>query len=212
MKKKLIVITAIVLIALPGLAMVGPIVSNVERPDYDVVSSVKNIEIRQYAPMVIAEVGIRGEREKAIGEGFRLLADYIFGNNRVQQDIAMTAPVQQQANRKIAMTAPVQQQASNNMWKVSFVMPSEYSIDNLPKPNNQQVILREIPEKKYIAVRFSGINSNENIAQHEQKLVQHIEANQIQVIGAPKYAFYNPPWTLPFMRRNEIMIEIDDRE
>ncbi|GFZ81444.1 heme-binding protein [Rickettsiales bacterium] len=175
-------------------AMIGQIMSDVEYPSYEAVSSVKNIEIRQYAPMIIAEVEVQGERKKAIEDGFRLLADYIFGNNVAQQNIAMTAPVQQQS--------------SGEVWKVSFVMPSEYSMAALPKPNNDLVMLSKIPAKQFIAIKFSGTNSNENIARHEEKLLQYIEENQIQITGSPKYAFYNPPWTLPFMRRNEVMIEV----
>ena len=184
--------------------------SNVEQPNYDVLSSsTDDIEIRQYAPMVIAEVEVRGAREEAISDGFRLLADYIFGNNTTQQDIAMTAPVQQQANKKIAMTAPVQQQSSGDRWKVSFVMPAEYSLATLPEPNNEQVKLKQIPAKDFIAIQFSGTNSKQNITKHERQLLQYIERNNIQTLGSPKYAFYNPPWTLPFMRRNEVMIEIE---
>ena len=193
--------------------MVGPIMSNVEQPNYDVLSSsTDDIEIRQYAPMVIAEVEVRGAREEAISDGFRLLADYIFGNNTTQQDIAMTAPVQQQANKKIAMTAPVQQQSSGDRWKVSFVMPAEYSLSTLPEPNNEQVKLKQIPAKDFIAIQFSGTNSKQNITKHERQLRQYIERNNIQTLGSPKYAFYNPPWTLPFMRRNEVMIEIDGQQ
>lgn len=191
--------------------MVGPIMSNnVEQPNYGVLSSsTDDIEIRRYAPMVIAEVEVRGAREEAISDGFRLLADYIFGNNTTQQDIAMTAPVQQQANKKIAMTAPVQQQSSGDRWKVSFVMPAEYSLATLPEPNNEQVKLKQIPAKDFIAIQFSGTNSKQNITKHERQLRQYIERNNIQTLGSPKYAFYNPPWTLPFMRRNEVMIEIE---
>ena len=98
--------------------MVGPIMGNVEQPNYDVLSSpADNIEIRRYGPMIIAEVEVRGERKEAISDGFRLLADYIFGNNSVQGKVAMTAPVQQQTNEKIAMRAPVQQQPSGNRWR-----------------------------------------------------------------------------------------------
>lgn len=161
-------------------------------------------------PMIIAEVEMRGEREEAIGEGFRMLADYIFGNNTAQQGIAMTAPVQQQNSEKIAMTAPVQQQAQNGVWTISFVMPSEYSIDTLPKPNNEIVTIKEVLPKRYAVIQFSGLNSNENIARQEKQLLQYIENNKIKTVGPAKYAFYNPPWTLPFMRRNEIMLELED--
>ena len=184
--------------------------SDVERPKYEVISSTDNIEMRVYAPMIIAEVDVQGERKQAINDGFRLLADYIFGNNTVQQTISMTAPVQQQANQKIAMTAPVQQQEADGVWKVSFVMPSKYSIQTLPKPNNSSVKLIEIPATRFIVIEFSGTNSSENITKYERRLMAHIKENGIVTTGAPKYAFYNPPWTLPFMRRNEIMMEIKE--
>ncbi|MFT7460831.1 MAG: hypothetical protein ACI909_003521, partial [Planctomycetota bacterium] len=142
-RRQWIILMSIIAIILIGGILVGPIMSNVENPSYKVVSSVNNIEIREYSPMIIAEVEVSGEREKSIGDGFRLLADYIFGNNTVSQDIAMTAPVQQQANEKIAMTAPVQQQISGDVWLVNFVMPSEYTMETLPKPNNERVIIKE---------------------------------------------------------------------
>lgn len=189
--------------------MIGPIMSDVEHPKYKVISSKGNIEVREYLPMIIAEVVVKGERKQAINEGFRLLADYIFGNNKVQRKINMTAPVQQQAdNKKIAMTAPVQQQQENDTWKVSFVMPSEYNMKTLPIPNDDQVVLKEIPAIQFIVIRFSGMNSDKNIAKHMKRLMQHIQENDIRTSETPKYAFYNPPWTLPFMRRNEIMLEI----
>ena len=210
--KKWLAIALIASLLLIGGAMIGPIMSDVEQPNYDVLSSVDNIEVRQYALMIIAEVEVQGERKEAIGNGFRLLADYIFGNNRVQRKVAMTTPVQQQANEKIAMTAPVQQQSSGDRWTVSFVMPTEYHLETLPKPNNEVVKLSQVPAKRFIAIRFSGRNSGSTIAKYEKQLVQHIEANQIQILGPPKYAFYNPPWTLPFLRRNEVMFEINDGE
>ena len=182
--------------------------SNVEKPDYKVIQSEQNIEIRQYEPMIIAEVEVDGKREDAIRDGFRLLADYIFGNNTVQQVISMTAPVQQKENQKIAMTAPVQQQSMGKSWRMSFVMPSKYKLDSLPVPNNDRVRLKEILTKKFVVIEFSGTNSNENVTKHENQLMNYIEANQINIIGSPKYAFYNAPWTLPFLRRNEVMIEI----
>ena len=197
----------IALILIVGV-LAGPVMSNVEKPDYKVIQSEQNIEIRQYEPMIIAEVEVDGKREDAIRDGFRLLADYIFGNNTVQQVISMTAPVQQKENQNIAMTAPVQQQSTGKSWRMSFVMPSKYRMDSLPVPNNNRVRLKEILTKKFVVIEFSGTNSNENVTKHENQLMNYIEANQINIIGSPKYAFYNAPWTLPFLRRNEVMIEI----
>ena len=197
----------IALILIVGV-LAGPVMSNVEKPDYKVIQSEQNIEIRQYEPMIIAEVEVDGKREETIRDGFRILADYIFGNNTVQQVISMTAPVQQKENQKIAMTAPVQQQSMGKSWRMSFVMPSKYRLDSLPVPNNNRVRLKEILTKKFIVIEFSGTNSNENVTEHENQLMNYIEANQIKINGSPKYAFYNPPWSLPFLRRNEVMIEI----
>ena len=208
MKKKWTMITSIIALILIVGVLAGPVMSNVEKPDYKVIQSEQNIEIRQYEPMIIAEVEVDGKREDAIGDGFRLLADYIFGNNTVQQVISMTAPVQQKENQKIAMTAPVQQQSTGKSWRMSFVMPSKYSMDSLPVPNNNRVRLKGILAKKFVVIEFSGTNSNENVTKHENQLMNYIEENQIKINDSPKYAFYNPPWSLPFLRRNEVMIEI----
>ena len=201
-------ITSIIALILLFGVLAGPVMSNVEKPDYEVVHSEQNIEIRQYDPMIIAEVKVEGKREDAIREGFRLLADYIFGNNTGEQVISMTSPVQQKENQKIAMTAPVQQQLTGKSWQISFVMPSEYSMESLPVPNNNRVRLKEILAKKFVVIEFSGSNSNENVIGHENQLMKYIKANQINIIGSPKYAFYNAPLTLPLLRRNEVMIEI----
>ncbi len=209
MKRKWIMIAAILGIVLIGAAAVGPIMSDVETPNYRIIKSDRNIEIRQYEPMIIAKVRMDGEREDAIGDGFRLLADYIFGNNTVEQNMTLTTPVQQQESTKIKMTAPVQQQSAGSSWQVSFVMPSEYSIRTLPKPSNDRVILKEIPAKKFVVIKFSGMNSDANLKENEDKLMQYVKANDLLLVGSPKYAFYNPPWTLPPMRRNEVMIEIE---
>ncbi len=209
MKKKWTMITSIIALILVVGVLAGPVMSNVEKPDYKVIQSEQNIEIRQYEPMIIAEVEVDGKREDAIRDGFRLIADYIFGNNTVEQNISMTAPVQQKENQKIAMTSPVQQQLAGKSWQISFVMPSKYNMDSLPVPNNNRVRLKEILTKKFVVIEFSGTNSNENVTEHENQLMSYIEANQIKIIGSPKYAFYNAPWTLPFLRRNEVMIEIN---
>ena len=203
-------ITSIVALSLVFAVLAGPVMSNVEKPDYKVIKSEQNIEIRQYDPMIIAEVEVKGKREDAISKGFRLLADYIFGNNTLGKDISMTAPVQQKENLKIAMTAPVQQKLTGKSWQISFVMPSKHSMDSLPTPNNNRVRLKKILTRKFGVIRFSGTNSNENLTEHKNRLMNYVEANEIKIIGSPKYAFYNAPWTLPFLRRNEVMIEINN--
>jgi len=195
-------------VILLGAALWGPIVSNVERPKYTLVERDGDIETRDYAPMIVAEAEVSGERREAIGKGFRIIADYIFGNNTAAQKVPMTAPVTQQGSKKIAMTAPVTQQADGNTWRVRFVMPSSYTMETIPKPNNPAVELKEIPEKRFAAIRFSGMAGKESLKRHTKELDEFIRAKELKPISPPIYAFYNPPWTLPFLRRNEVMIEI----
>lgn len=207
MMKKYLVFLILILIILA--AAWGPIVSNVEQAKYTVVESDGAIEIRDYAPMIIAEVEVSGDRTNAIRNGFRIIADYIFGNNIASQKVAMTAPVSQQMSEKIAMTAPVAQQGTaSGQWKVHFVMPSAYKIDTLPKPRNKAVKLKEISGKRFAVIRFSGLASQEKLDKEQKNLERFITQHALTPIGQPTYAFYNPPWTLPFFRRNEVMIEI----
>ena len=208
MKKKWIWILVLIGMILIGGLIIGPVMSDVETPSYRIITSQKDIEIRHYEPMIVANVKIFGDRENALRKGFQLLADYIFGNNTVLQEIAMTAPVQQRKYKKISMTAPVQQQAIDASWEVSFVMPSGYNMVTLPRPNNDSIVIEEIPSEKFAVITFSGTSSSENIEKYEKKLMSYIARNNIEVIGTAKYAFYNPPWTLPQMRRNEVMVKI----
>jgi len=186
----------------------GPIVSNVEQAKYEVVKSHSNIEVRDYAPMIVAEVEVSGQRKEAINQGFRMIADYIFGNNKSNAKVAMTAPVVQEQSEKIAMTAPVSQQADGDNWKVHFVMPSEYTMETLPKPNNPLVKLKEVGRKRIVAIRFSGIAGEDNLNKKTEELKKFINDRGLKIQSVPTYAFFNPPWTLPFLRRNEVMIEI----
>jgi DNA gyrase inhibitor GyrI len=183
-------------------------VSNVEQPKYQVVETSGNIEIRDYAPMIVAEVDMTGERRDAIGKGFRIIADYIFGNNTSAQKVPMTAPVTQQDSEKIAMTAPVTQQGDGNTWKVRFIMPSSYTMETLPKPHNAAVKLKEIAAKRYAVIRFSGMAGEDSLKRRTKELSEWVDAKNLAPESDPVYAFYNPPWTLPFLRRNEVMIEI----
>lgn len=186
----------------------GFIVSNVEQAKYTVTQSDKAIEIRDYAPKIIAQTDVSGDRKQAINQGFRILADYIFGNNTSAQKVAMTAPVIQQESAKIAMTAPVLQEGAGNQWLITFVLPAAYTLETVPKPNNALVKVMEVPGKRFAVIRFTGWASDQSLRDHTETLKAYIKSKGLNGIGAPVYAFYNPPWTLPFMRRNEVMIEI----
>jgi hypothetical protein len=206
MKKRMLWV--IVSVAILGGILWGPIVSNVEEAKYTVAEAYKSIELRDYAPMVVAEAEVSGERAKAINEGFRIIADYIFGNNATMQKVAMTAPVTQQQSEKIAMAAPVMQQSSGDVWRVRFVMPASYTMETLPKPNNPAVKLKEVKSKRFAVIRFSGMAGEESLKEHTQELKDFLSAKKLNPVSEPTYAFYNPPWTLPFLRRNEVMLEI----
>jgi hypothetical protein len=200
---------AVVVAVVAGIgALSGSIVSNVEQPKYEVIAADNRIEIRDYLPMIVAEAEVSGERDQAISDGFRIIADYIFGNNLSSRKVAMTAPVTQRSNEKIAMTAPVTQQGNEHSWQVRFVMPSNYTLDTLPRPNNPAIKLHLIEGKRFAVIRFSGLASEDRLKHETDGLIEFIKNRNLTVTSAPTYAFYNPPWTLPFLRRNEIMIEV----
>jgi effector-binding domain-containing protein len=184
----------------------------IEEPPFTTTDQEAPFEIRQYEPMVIAEVTVEGSRDEASNKGFRLIADFIFGNNEASnkesQKIVMTAPVTIEP-QKIAMTAPVTiDQSSDKGWRVQFVMPKQYTMETLPKPKNPLVNIKELPAKRYAVIKFSGLNNLEKIENNTKQLKEWIDAKHLQALGQPQLARYNPPWTLPPWRRNEILIEI----
>ncbi len=197
-----------------GLALLTPMrsaMAKIETPPYQVIQSADKIEVREYAPIIVAEVEVAGERGKAINAGFRILADYIFGNNVPEQSIAMTAPVIQQKGAKIAMTAPVSQTRDGDLWKVRFTMPSSYTIETLPKPNNPGIKIIATPGHRIAAIRFSGFWTDRNLRKNLEKLDAFIQERGLKTAGDPVYAFYNPPWTLPFFRRNEVLYNLQEK-
>lgn len=181
-------------------------------PSYNIIESTKSpqgIEIRQYNPMIVAEVIKQGERRQAINDGFRPLADYIFGKNVPAEKIGMTAPVLQTGDN-IGMTAPVLQQEGEGAqnWRVQFIMPETYTSETLPKPVDASITLKEIPAYRAAVIRFSGFATPDVIAAKTKTLQDWVTAQGLTPASAPVLAFYNPPWTLPFLRRNEVMIPL----
>jgi hypothetical protein len=181
----------------------------VEEPAFETVVSDGAFEVRDYPSLVVAEVTVPGEQREAANAGFRLLADYIFGGNTGQASIAMTAPVEQRpAGEKIAMTAPVTQTESAGNWVVRFTMPSSYTLDTLPKPNDPKVRLRETPPTRFAVVRFSGVARPELVAEKTAELSAWMKKRNLSGTGPASLAQYNPPWTPGFMRRNEVMVPL----
>lgn len=200
---------AALLLAL-GLALTSvPDARAVEEPDWTLVYRDGALEVRDYAPVVVAETDVSGERGAAINEGFRRLARYIFGGNAPNREIAMTAPVTQRANgRRIAMTAPVSQAPGTAGWTVAFVMPKGSRLEAMPAPLDPEVVLREQPARRIAALRFSGFATRSSLEKNATELRDRLAFRGETVVGAESYAFYNPPWTLPWLRRNEIVVEI----
>ena len=200
----------------------------IEEPTFEVLEKTENIEIRQYRPVIVAETFVDGNMGSASNSGFRLIADYIFGNNQSMREsigepsenIAMTAPVSIEPvtrSEKIAMTAPVSVEPQGDSisgmmdskrWRVQFTMPRGYSMAILPKPRNPAVALRELPGKRYAVLVFSGFAGEEKAQQRTDELVAWLKAKNLRAIATPQLARYNPPWTLPFLRRNEILVEV----
>ena len=182
--------------------------SFVEEPKFTLAEKAGSFELRDYPAIIAAEATVKGSRETAINEGFRLIADYIFGNNIAAEKVAMTAPVTQQASEKVAMTAPVTQQGSGDSWTVQFIMPAKYTMETLPKPKNPDVTLKPFAAERVAAIRFSGVANDALLVEKTAELTAAIEARKLSVIGPSRYAFYNPPWVLGPLRRNEIMIPV----
>jgi len=186
----------------------------IEEPKYVVLEKTPPFELRSYAPMILAEVQVEGDLDEASSQGFRLIAAYIFGQNQPNEKISMTTPVvveeQPAKGAKIAMTTPVNIESNAGKWTVSFVMPAEYSMESLPKPLNSKVQLRQIPAVKRAVIGFSGFYNENKVAERTLELEEWMKTKNLQAASVPKFARYNPPWTLPFMRRNEIMVDVRD--
>ena len=215
---------ALVFVAL----MFGNTAMAIEEPIFNSLENVGPIEIRQYNAVIVAQTFVSGDMSAATNSGFRLIADYIFGNNlsvgtlanNSSEKIAMTAPVAVEpaaTPKKIAMTAPVSIQPQvepgrgfmqSKRWRVQFTMPRKYTLATLPKPRNVAVTLLEVPSKTMAVLVFSGFAGADKVQQKTDELLKWLEENNKQAIAIPQLARYNPPWTLPFLRRNEIMVEI----
>lgn len=186
----------------------------IEEPKFTILDQEDSFEIRVYPSKIIAEVIVEGSMSEASRKGFRLIADFIFGNNKSQsgksEKISMTAPVIIESNsEKIAMTAPVSIAEEGKGWRVYFIMPESYSMSTLPVPNNPKVVIRELPNKKVAAHQFSGLVTENKMQEKVALLSDWLNKKSLKSISNPELARYNPPWTLPFLRRNEIMIEIE---
>lgn len=178
-----------------------------EEPKHEVIGRIGIIEIRRYVPRLAAETVVTGLEEKARGDGFSKLAEYIFGANKGVRTIAMTAPVAQEPS-KIAMTAPVAQEKVEGGWRIRFFLPASLTLATAPEPNDPAVSIVEVPEQIFAVFRFNGSTGTENVAAHAATLSAAVRGSDWTATAEPVSWFYDPPWTLPPLRRNEVALAV----
>ncbi|MBT5484861.1 MAG: heme-binding protein [Gammaproteobacteria bacterium] len=210
------VFSLLALLVLPVFIMSGDLAMAIEEPDFEVIKQEGDIEYRRYSPFIIAQTLVKEaqSRTDSSNVGFRRLFSYITGDNTGQEKIEMTAPVIQQEGQKkggekIAMTAPVQQAQSDEGWLVSFVLPLNYTMETAPIPDSPDITLRQVAARIMAVLTFSGRWSEKNVSKHQEKLLASLASSDVKIIGEPEFAAYNAPFALPFMRRNEVMIEVE---
>jgi SOUL heme-binding protein len=188
------------------------VIRNIEEPSYSVLEKKDGYEIRQYAPYILAQTTVSGDYDEATGKGFRIIADYIFGNNTKKESIAMTTPVleSQGVSEKISMTTPVLESAGeNNERTIAFVLPSKYTLETLPTPNNTAVTFVEVPSRKVVALRFTWYASAKRMERKKALLESYLKRDTITATGGAETARYNPPLSMPLLLRNEVLIPIE---
>lgn len=207
------IIIALVVVALLW-SVWGYFGSHVEQTDYTVVKKMNGYEIREYPARIVAQTTVQGSYEESLGNGFRIVAGYIFGGNTKKERITMTAPVvakngeDLKASEKIAMTAPVVATAAGDSQVISFGMPRSATLETLPTPNDPRVKIVTVPAKKYAARRFSWYRSDARVRSTQEKLLKALGRDGIVPEGSAAYAGYNAPWTPPWMMRNEVLVEV----
>jgi hypothetical protein len=198
------------LICLLLLALMPTLAPAVEEPRFERVRALaENIELRRYAPYVVAEVVLEAGAADAGSQAFPILAGYIFGKNKGERKMAMTAPVTQTAAPvKMAMTAPVTQRAAAGGTRVQFVLPSDVTLATAPEPLDARVQLREEPEATWAVIRYSGTWSQARLDEQVALLRSALAAAGVATEGEPVWARYNGPMTPWFMRRNEVWLAV----
>lgn len=185
----------------PSIALAACASAPVEEPAYSLRQSDGAFEVRAYAPTIVAETTVGGDAVGSRFEGFGPLADYIFAKERDGEKIAMTAPVTQQKS-------VTQHATTSDAWTIGFTMPAGYSLETLPAPASGKVTLVEQPAHTMAVLKFTGLATRRDMEEAKRVLMQKVASAGLVTKGEPVFAFYDPPWTLPFMRRNEVMIEL----
>ncbi len=185
-------------------------IRNIEEPKFTLVESKTDYDIREYGSYIIAETEVTGNYSDATSKGFVIIADYIFGNNTSRSSISMTAPVlESKSSEKIAMTVPViDTERDGGTRTISFVLPSEYTLETLPMPNNPQVKITQVPPRKVAALSFTWYPTAKRVEEKKNELLSLLAKDGLEVDGEIQVARYNPPLSMPLMLRNEIIIAV----
>lgn len=163
--------------------------AQIEEPQYKIIAKEGDFELRDYAPYIVAEIVIEGDRDSAVNAGFRVLAGYIFGGNTSQSKIAMTAPVTQSKGEKIEMTAPVTQTGSGSSWVIRFMMPQAYTMSSLPKPDDERIALKQIKSCRVAVLKFSGLWTEGNLNARREELAAMIKKKSLKPKVKPLMPF-----------------------
>lgn len=203
-------ILLIILIIITAWAVWSYFTSNVKEPSYIVIKEYPDFEIREYNEYIEAKVTVSGDYSSSMNVGFRKLAGYIFGGNISKKSISMTAPViEKQNSESIPMTAPVLESADSPTSRtVSFIMPSNYSLETLPTPNDSSIQFSKINKHRCAVLKFSWYATASRVETKKKEFLVTLKNNQLIPQSVPKCARYNPPWNIPFMNRNEIIVDI----
>ena len=212
-KRRLWITLIVLLVLLVGvgalIAFLGGDDVAYESPNYRVIQTIGAVELREYEPYVVAETVVDGTIENAGNQGFRILAGYIFGDNQAKKKVAMTAPVNQEkaspGAEKIAMTSPVTQERAGDRFTIQFMMPSKYTVETLPTPNDSRIRFREVEGRDLAAIRYSGRWTERNYETNLAELLSTLRGNGYEPVGEPVWARYDPPFKPWLMRRHEIL-------
>lgn len=166
-----------------------------ERPNYQVQEADPPFQLRSYPGLLVAQIQTAGSRTVAMRQGFRPLSQYISSGNQVGAKISMTSPV-------------FQERIEDELWRVRFTMPSGWTFQNLPKPLRQEIQLEQLPERKVAVIRFSGRLGDPKFEDKERELKDWIEARGLKATGPVGFAYYDPPFVPPMLRRNEVWMEV----
>jgi hypothetical protein len=211
MQGKSIIFVCSLIAAGLSLAALSAASARYEEPKWSIIRKDEQFEIRKYPRLVTASVTVNGVTDRAANSAFSILAGYIFGKNSARKKIEMTTPVTQETgSTKIAMTVPVTTSLNQDSLTMKFYMPAQYELETLPEAHDKRIKFAVLAPQLYATVRFSGRAKEASISKHTQELKDYVNTHGLVATGEPVVAFYNPPWTPPFLRRNEVWLPISE--